>query len=46
MIIAAMMSGTYSRVSRGRNRLVADSRQKSSMPDFFIARETRPGPPL
>ena len=46
MIIAAMMSGTYSRVSRGRYLLVADSCQKSSIPAFFIARDTRPGPPL
>ncbi len=46
MIIAAMMSGTYSRVSRGRYLVVADRRQKSSMPDLLIARETRPGPPL
>src|SRR5688572_29563658 len=41
-----MMSGTYSRVSRGRNLVVADRRQKSLRPDFFIARDTRPGPPL
>src|SRR5258707_9026496 len=46
MIIAAMMSGTYSRVSCGRYLLVADRRQKSSTPDRLIARETRPGPPL
>src|SRR6476620_1881707 len=46
MIIAAMMSGTYSRVSRGRYFVLADSSQKSLMPDFLIARDTRPGPPL
>src|SRR5215471_17578610 len=46
MIIAARMSGTYSRVSRGRYFELDDSFQKSSMPERFIARDTRPGPPL
>src|SRR5829696_2459472 len=46
MIIAARMSGTYSRVSRGRYLVVADSVQKSSTPDRLSARDTRPGPPL
>jgi hypothetical protein len=46
MIIAARIIGTYSRVSRGRNFGVAARSQKSSIPDFLIARCTRPGPPL
>src|SRR5687768_13559683 len=46
MIIDARMSGTYSRVSRGRYFVVADSFQKSSTPARLIARDTRPGPPL
>src|SRR5688572_3893706 len=46
MIMAARISGTYSRVSRGRYLVVAESFQKSSTPDVFMARETRPGPPL
>src|SRR6266511_4973250 len=46
MIIAAMISGTYSRVSRGRYLVLAESCQKSLMPDRFTARDTRPGPPL
>src|SRR3954463_7755923 len=46
MIIAARISGTYSRVSRGRYLVLAESCQKSLMPAFFTARDTRPGPPL
>src|SRR4029078_3525805 len=42
----ARRSGTYSRVSRGRYFELFDISQKSSMPDDFIARCTRPGPPL
>ncbi len=41
-MIAARMSGTYSRVSRGRYRELLDSAQKSSSPERFIARCTPP----
>ena len=46
MTIAARIIGTYSRVSRGSQRLLELSSQKSSLPVRFIARCTRPGPPL
>src|SRR5215218_9321827 len=46
MIIAARISGTYSRVSRGRYFVLDESSQKSFSPERFTARETRPGPPL
>ncbi len=45
-MMAARISGTYSRVSFGRNLEDSESAQKSSWPDFFIARCTRPSPPL
>ena len=46
MTMAARIIGTYSRVSRGSQRLLELSSQKSSLPVRFIARCTRPGPPL
>ncbi len=46
MITAARIIGTYSRVSRGRYFGLAESDQKSVRPVRFIARCTRPGPPL
>src|SRR6266849_6315625 len=46
MTIAARIIGTYSRVSRGSRAAFADSFQKSVRLPRFIARCTRPGPPL
>ena len=46
MTIAARIIGTYSRVSRGSHSRFELRSQKSSRPVRFIARWTRPGPPL
>src|SRR5215210_4284737 len=44
--MAARISGTYSRVSFGRNFEVSERSQQSSAPERLSARCTRPRPPL